>query len=88
MDFSLVFFLPGPLSTTKVKGFGKFQIQILGNNLARMTLANNIENKIFHFEKNFVNLINESDLCITRAGATSLAEISIMNKPFIAIPLP
>ena len=29
-----------------------------------------------------------SDLCITRAGATSLAEISILNKPFIAIPLP
>ena len=47
-----------------------------------------IENKIFNFEKNFINLINKSDLCITRAGATSLAEISIMNKPFIAIPLP
>ena len=40
------------------------------------------------WEKNFVNLIEESDLCITRAGATSLAEISIMNKPFIAVPLP
>ena len=49
---------------------------------------NNIENEIFNFEKNFINLINKSDLCITRAGATSLAEISIMNKPFIAIPLP
>ncbi len=50
--------------------------------------TNNIENEIFNFEKNFINLINKSDLCITRAGATSLAEISIMNKPFIAIPLP
>jgi len=49
---------------------------------------NNIENEVFDFEKNFINLINKSDLCITRAGATSLAEISIMNKPFIAIPLP
>ena len=57
-------------------------------NLENFYNSNNIENKIFHFEKNFVNLINESDLCITRAGATSLAEISIMNKPFIAIPLP
>ena len=47
-----------------------------------------IENKIFNFEENFINLINMSDLCITRAGATSLAEISILNKPFIAIPLP
>ena len=50
--------------------------------------SNNIENEIFNFDKNFINLINKSDLCITRAGATSLAEISIMNKPFIAIPLP
>jgi UDP-N-acetylglucosamine--N-acetylmuramyl-(pentapeptide) pyrophosphoryl-undecaprenol N-acetylglucosamine transferase len=47
-----------------------------------------VKNEIFHFEKNFYNLINQADLCITRAGATSLAEISIMNKPFIAIPLP
>ena len=39
-------------------------------------------------KKNFFELINISDLCITRAGATSLAEISFLNKPFIAIPLP
>ncbi len=57
-------------------------------NLTNFYGLNNIENEIFDFEKNFVNLINKSDLCITRAGATSLAEISIMNKPFIAIPLP
>ena len=50
--------------------------------------SKNIENKIFNFDENFINLINMSDLCITRAGATSLAEISILNKPFIAIPLP
>ena len=50
--------------------------------------SKNIENKIFNFEEKFINLINMSDLCITRAGATSLAEISILNKPFVAIPLP
>ncbi len=50
--------------------------------------SNNIENEIFDFEEKFINFINMSDLCITRAGATSLAEISILNKPFIAIPLP
>ena len=50
--------------------------------------SKNIENKIFNFEENFINLINMSDLCITRAGATSLAEISTLKKPFIAIPLP
>ncbi len=50
--------------------------------------SKNIENKIFNFEEKFINLINMSDLCITRAGATSLAEIAYLNKPFIAIPLP
>lgn len=57
-------------------------------NLKNFYDSKNIENKIFNFEENFINLINMSDLCITRAGATSLAEISILNKPFIAIPLP
>ena len=58
------------------------------NNLKYFYDSINIKNKIFSFEKNFVNLINKSDLCISRAGATSLAEISILKKPFIAIPLP
>ncbi len=57
-------------------------------NLKKFYNSKNIENKIFNFEKKFINLINMSDLCITRSGATSLAEISISNKPFIAIPLP
>tara|TARA_Y100000992_G_scaffold302674_1_gene278211 strand:+ start:2531 stop:3592 length:1062 start_codon:yes stop_codon:yes gene_type:complete len=57
-------------------------------NLKKLYNNNQIENQIFSFEKNFFNLINEADLCITRAGATSLAEISLMNKPFVAIPLP
>ena len=56
--------------------------------LKRFYDSQNIENKIFNFEENFIDLINMSHLCITRAGATSLAEISILNKPFIAIPLP
>ena len=57
-------------------------------NLKDFYESKNIENEIFNFEKKFINLINKSDLCITRAGATSLAEISILNKPFVAIPLP
>ena len=57
-------------------------------NLKNFYNLNKIENKIFDFDNSFIDLINESDLCISRAGATSLAEISIMNKPFIAIPLP
>ena len=49
---------------------------------------NNIENKIFSFDKNFVNSIQDVDLCITRAGASTLAELSILNIPFVAVPLP
>ena len=73
----------------------KFQIKIIQQtssenieNLKNFYNKHNIKNNIFNFKKNFIDLIQESDLCITRAGATSLAEISVMNKPFIAIPLP
>jgi len=49
---------------------------------------NNVENKIFSFDSNLSISIQQSDLCITRAGASTLAELSIMNIPFIAVPLP
>jgi len=49
---------------------------------------NNIENKIFSFDKNFSNIIQQTDLCITRAGASTLAELSVLNIPFITVPLP
>jgi UDP-N-acetylglucosamine--N-acetylmuramyl-(pentapeptide) pyrophosphoryl-undecaprenol N-acetylglucosamine transferase len=49
---------------------------------------NKIENIVFSFDQNLNILLNQSDLCITRAGASSLAEIALLNIPFIAIPLP
>ncbi|MDC3173772.1 UDP-N-acetylglucosamine--N-acetylmuramyl-(pentapeptide) pyrophosphoryl-undecaprenol N-acetylglucosamine transferase [Candidatus Pelagibacter sp.] len=49
---------------------------------------NNIESKVFSFDYNLNEILKQSDLCITRAGASSLAELSILNIPFIAIPLP
>jgi UDP-N-acetylglucosamine--N-acetylmuramyl-(pentapeptide) pyrophosphoryl-undecaprenol N-acetylglucosamine transferase len=57
-------------------------------NLRNLYLENNIDNTVFSFDQNLNLLINQADLCITRAGASSLAEISLSNKPFIAIPLP
>lgn len=51
-------------------------------------LKNNIENMIFSFDKNFVEIIQKADLCITRAGASTLAELSVLNVPFVAVPLP
>ena len=49
---------------------------------------NKIENKIFTFDDNFGDILQKTDLCITRAGASTLAELSVTNVPFIAIPLP
>ena len=43
---------------------------------------------VFNFDQNLNLLLEQADLCITRAGASSLAEISLLKKPFIAIPLP
>ena len=40
------------------------------------------------FDKNFSTNIHQADLCITRAGASTLAELSVLNIPFIAVPLP
>ncbi len=47
---------------------------------------NNIENKIFNFEENIFNYINEANLAITRAGASTLSELVFLKVPLIAIP--
>ena len=49
---------------------------------------NKIEHHVFLFEKDLNKLLIKSDLCITRGGASSLAELSLLNVPFISIPLP
>ena len=58
------------------------------NFLSEFYKKNNIENEIFSFDKNLYKKIQNVDLCITRAGASTLAELSFLNIPFIAIPLP
>jgi len=49
---------------------------------------NNIKNFIFSFNADLSEIIQDTDLCITRAGASTLAELSISNIPFLAVPLP
>jgi len=58
------------------------------NFLEKFYKVNKIENKVFTFDENLNILLKQSDLCITRAGASSLAELSFLKIPFIAIPLP
>jgi len=49
---------------------------------------NNIDNNLFFFEDNFLCKKNDFDIAITRAGASSLAELAHLNIPFISIPFP
>ena len=58
------------------------------NFLRNFYSQNNIESIVFSFDHNLHKILKEGDLCITRAGASSLAELSFLNIPFIAIPFP
>ena len=57
-------------------------------NLKNFYSLKKIENFVFSFDKNFIKIIQGTDFCITRAGASTLAELSILKIPFLAIPLP
>jgi UDP-N-acetylglucosamine--N-acetylmuramyl-(pentapeptide) pyrophosphoryl-undecaprenol N-acetylglucosamine transferase len=57
-------------------------------NLKNFYLKNNIESKLFDFNDNISNFISLSNICITRAGASTLGELAFLNLPYIAIPLP
>ena len=45
-----------------------------------------IECKIFDFEENIFKFIDQSNLVITRAGASTLSELAFLKVPFVAIP--
>lgn len=48
---------------------------------------NNIINELFEFDENILNYIKDANLAITRAGASTLSELTFLNIPFLAIPL-
>jgi len=48
----------------------------------------NINHKLFDFNADIANLMSKSNICITRAGASTLAELVFLNLPYLAIPLP
>ncbi|MDC1129220.1 UDP-N-acetylglucosamine--N-acetylmuramyl-(pentapeptide) pyrophosphoryl-undecaprenol N-acetylglucosamine transferase [Candidatus Pelagibacter sp.] len=49
---------------------------------------NNIDYELFDFNEDISNLMSRSNICITRAGASTLAELVFLNLPCLAIPLP
>ena len=48
----------------------------------------NIDFELFDFNEDISNLMSKSNICITRAGASTLAELVFLNLPCVAIPLP
>ena len=49
---------------------------------------NEIESELFDFNEEISDFMSRSNICITRAGASTLAELIYLNLPHIAIPLP
>ena len=49
---------------------------------------NEIESELFDFNEEISDFMRRSNICITRAGASTLAELIYLNLPHIAIPLP
>jgi UDP-N-acetylglucosamine--N-acetylmuramyl-(pentapeptide) pyrophosphoryl-undecaprenol N-acetylglucosamine transferase len=56
--------------------------------LKRFYKDNNIDCELFDFNEDISNLMSSSNICITRAGASTLAELIFLNLPCVAIPLP
>ena len=57
-------------------------------NLKKFYKDNNINYELFDFNEDISNLMNKANICLTRAGASTLAELVFLNLPFVAIPLP
>ena len=55
--------------------------------LKRFYKDNDIDYELFNFNDDISNFMSKSNLCITRAGASTLAELVFLNLPYLAIPL-
>ena len=58
------------------------------NSLVEFYKKNNIKSNIFDFTNNILDLIESSDLAISRCGASTTAELVNTLTPFIAVPYP
>ena len=47
-----------------------------------------IDNELFDFNTDISVFMNKANICLTRAGASTLAELVFLNVPHLAIPLP
>jgi UDP-N-acetylglucosamine--N-acetylmuramyl-(pentapeptide) pyrophosphoryl-undecaprenol N-acetylglucosamine transferase len=56
--------------------------------LKKFYMDKNIDCELFDFNEDISNLMSKSNMCITRAGASTLAELVFLNLPCVTIPLP
>ena len=57
-------------------------------NIKKLYLQNHIDHELFDFDEKLLIKAVNYDLAITRSGASTIAELSYLNIPFVAIPFP
>ena len=57
-------------------------------NLRLFYQAKKIDNELFNFNEDISVFMNKANICLTRAGASTLAELVYLNIPHLVIPLP
>ena len=57
-------------------------------NLEFFYKKNNISFNLFDFKNSLKDIYKKADFCITRAGASTLAELIYFKVPFLAVPFP
>jgi len=84
--------IPGIIKMVKENGYeisiNQQCLEHQKNELINFYNNHNIKNNIFIFTNDILNLISSSDLAISRSGATTIAELTHILTPFIAVPLP
>ena len=88
-------FLQTELKETLYKLSKKFNLfiyhQVNKNNSKEIEFfykKNNIAFNLFDFKESLYDIFNKTDFCISRAGASTLAELVFFEVPFLTIPFP
>ena len=78
------------IKLSKKYKFKVYQQSVVSNfaNLKKVYQDNNIECELFDYSEDVSSFMQKSNICITRAGASTLAELVFLNLPHVAIPLP
>ena len=78
------------IQLSKKCSFKVYQQTNLSNfkNLKKFYKDNGIEYELFDFNEDISNLMSKVNICLTRGGASTLAELVFLNIPYVVIPLP